>query len=76
MGLTEEQKSTYIETAKALKGSDRRMWEPFGQCGNRNQLCSIHDLEWTPSGGEPCQQDVSNGCAADPESHGCFGRAL
>ena len=26
MGLTEEQKSTYIETAKALKGSDRRMF--------------------------------------------------
>ena len=61
MGLTEEQKSTYIETAKALKGSDRRMFmarvvKSLGRGGQRRaeaelgwNRCTIskgaHELE-------------------------------
>ena len=61
MGLTEEQKRTYIETARALKGSDRRMFrarvvKSLGRGGQRRaeaelgwKRCTIskgaHELE-------------------------------
>jgi hypothetical protein len=49
MGLTEDQKSTYIETAKTLKGSDRRVFQArvVKSLGRGGQRLAEAELGWS-----------------------------